>query len=197
MNHYMLDLETLGNGHNGAIVTLGIIAFDPAQGKVAEEGFYRRIELDCAHFGVVEESNRSWWDNQGSAERDEALGGGNGVRGIDSRCPLMEALRDLDLWLEYGGVDLGKDGPWRLWAKPPEFDCRLLREAYERCGLEFPFHFRATRDMRTLIEVAKSLGIDHDGSVVRTSMRHSALEDARWQARVVCNVYQLMRKRMG
>ena len=191
MNHFMLDLETLGSGPDGAILTIGVVPFDPAQGRTAAllDVFYGRVTLGCTNFGEIDAGNVAWWMEQDIVAREEALG----VLGVERR-NLWDTLWALNQWLFSRGMrKAGEDGPWRLWAKPPEYDVRLLRAAYKRVGLAFPFHFRATRDMRTLVDLAQSLGLK-SAVEERSTLRHHALEDAKHQAEVVCGIYQEMRR---
>ena len=37
MSEVMVDLETLGNGSNAAIISIGAVGFDPASGQIASE----------------------------------------------------------------------------------------------------------------------------------------------------------------
>ncbi len=194
MNHYMLDIETLGNGTNGAIVAIGVCAFDPAQGKLENDqdwsrDFYRTIDLTKSAFpGVIDASNVEWWLQQSPEAQRELYNEG--------RIPLENALVQLNTWLVERGIRLGQENDAvRLWSKPPLFDERLMREAYTRHRYTFPWHWRASRDIRTLIDDARELGIVMPDDATRTTVKHNALEDARHQARIVCAIRQEMRCR--
>jgi len=182
MTHYMLDLETLGNCDDGAIVTIGCVEFDPAQGRIGKE-FYTRVEFDSPHFGKVEVGNVEWWLKQGEEARGELWK------------PGKERLEvALCLWRDFVGRQ-PEDDERRLWSKPPSFDERLLRQAFARCALVFPFHWRCSRDVRTLMDLREYAGVE---KVARPEGRtaHNALEDAKWQAEAVCAVVQGLRRRV-
>jgi hypothetical protein len=187
MNNFMVDIETLGNGHNGAIVSIGIVQFDPHSALFGDE-FYVRIDLTKSgkQAGVIDPSTVEWWLQQSDAARAELTSG--------EREPLHRALVMMGAWLQSRGVTPDNERS-RLWAKPPMFDERLLRDAYERCDLTFPFHWRASRDMRTLVDVGRTLGIEpreESGNI--PGVPHNALYDATRQAHIVTAIYQGMRK---
>lgn len=194
MNHFMLDLETLGSGTNGAIVTIGCVAFDPHQGVIDANGFYARVAFDSPHFGLIDASNVAFWFDQVKEAQEEAMS-----QKLE-RWPLKACLTMLDDWLIMKGAvgitpfDIIFNDKARLWAKPPEYDVRLLRDAYARVDQRFPFHWRATRDMRTLLEVGQLLNMD--GATPMVGTKHNALDDAVHQAQVVCDVYQAFKRRL-
>lgn len=187
MNHFMLDIETFGTGTNAAIVSLGVVAFDPPTGVL---GGTLEIHIDLEKSpspGVMDAATVMWWlGREPRAQR--AL--------LDTcRIPLGEALLKLGSWLNNQGVSPDdEDGPHRLWSKPPQFDERILREAYARHQLQFPFHWRCTRDVRTFLDDALTLcGIEPPLDAARTTIKHSALEDAKWQAHCVSSVTRTWR----
>ncbi|OQX34094.1 MAG: ATPase, partial [Oceanospirillales bacterium LUC14_002_19_P2] len=47
MKHAMIDLETMGNGSQAAIVAIGACFFDPVKGTVGNT-FYQPVSLESA-----------------------------------------------------------------------------------------------------------------------------------------------------
>lgn len=189
---YMLDIETLGTGPNAAIVAIGVCAFDPAQGELEIENgtFYQCVDLELsAHPGVMDPATVIWWLGQSDAARKE-------ITTKEGQVPLEVALSNLTTWLQKRGVNTEDyDDKFKLWSKPPMFDERILREAYTRHGYAFPFHRRAGRDMRTLVDLARSLGCYREDREAFQGEKHNALDDACHQARVVCDIFQAMSRK--
>ena len=66
----MLDLETMGNGPDSAIIAIGAVEFDLAEQKTGH-GFYVHVDLESAvkAGGVVDASTVLWWMKQGDQAR--------------------------------------------------------------------------------------------------------------------------------
>ncbi|MBK0004878.1 3'-5' exonuclease, partial [Erwinia sp. S38] len=45
MNHLMIDLETMGNKPNAAIVSIGAVFFEPDSGEIGNT-FYSNVQLE-------------------------------------------------------------------------------------------------------------------------------------------------------
>lgn len=197
-NHYMLDIETLGTGDNAAMMSLAIVAFDPHKGlesamlldsadRHVTPYFYTHIDPQSLNLGELDAETVRWWMTQSDTART-SLFDSNGHQELSS------ALMKLTIWLQQRGVRrLDHESPQRLWSKSPIFDERILRQAYTRCGLAFPFHRRTTRDMRTLYDVAGEVGIgDIRPEAGPDVTKHNALHDAQSQALEVCRIYRGM-----
>ncbi|MFM9673750.1 3'-5' exonuclease, partial [Streptomyces galilaeus] len=71
MNHVMLDLETMGQGNNAAIVAIGAVFFEPTTGEIGDT-FYRKIDLEsAAQYGEIDPNTVLWWLKQSDAARAE------------------------------------------------------------------------------------------------------------------------------
>ncbi len=68
----------------------------------------------------------------------------------------------------------------------------LLREAYELVDMECPWHYRDDRDMRTIVGLADTWDIT--SNIEFEGTRHHALNDAVYQAQVVCDLYSQLRR---
>lgn len=168
--HIMIDLETLGVGDHAAITQIGLVEF---RGHV-ECQWNIRAE-DWA--GGIEPQTLLWWLRQGEAARASALDQANAVS-------LAGAIREVAEVLA---------GARTLWANSPNFDIRLLRQAYERTGATWPFSFRIERDLRTLAALpgAKDVRPPRD-----PEKEHIAVEDARHQADWVVAIYKMLGKEL-
>lgn len=179
----MLDIETFSTGTNAAIVSIGAVPFDPDANQIAHPDlhFHRRINLAKSKSpGVIDPSTVEWWLSKSEEARTALV--------AEPRTTLEAALEDFSMWV--GRFTSGKsyyDETLQLWSLPPTFDERIVREAYDRNGLRFPFHYRASADMRTLFKLANSVGIKVN--VTRQGTHHDALDDALHQARTVNAIF--------
>jgi hypothetical protein len=75
-----------------------------------------------------------------------------------------------------------------VWAKSPIFDVAILEHCYDECGMEPPWRFYQTRDVRTLQNRDKAIGETHSDDQVR----HNALDDAEVQAKAVAQTLEVL-----
>lgn len=166
--HVMLDLETLGKTPGSVIASIGAVAFDPLAGAFRPE-FYAVVDrASCEAVGLeVDPDTLAWWARQ-SEEARSALA-------VDPM-PLREALAAFTTWWrEMEGE--------RLWSQGANFDEPILAAAYRACGMAVPWKYHASRDTRTVYELA--------GVVVERGkgVHHNALDDALAQVDAVCRAH--------
>ncbi len=165
----MLDLETMGNGPDAAIVAIGAVAFDIETATISPRGFYVRVDLESAigSGGVMDPSTVIWWLQQSDEAREEI------TREDFERRPLVSALLDFRHWLkaEAAGADS------RVWGNGAAFDNVILRRAYQRLPMEAPWTHWNDRCYRTI----KGL-YGRDIKIERRGTHHHALADAEAQA---------------
>lgn len=177
--HVMVDLETLGGAPDGRILSIGACRFDPHQGweePASTELFYRAVDPKNS-VGRIDADTVCWWMEQEDSVRREAFSG---------KLLLTNVLVEFIQFCE--GAD-------RLWSNGPTFDEMILRHAFKQSRLEFPFHYKASRCMRTLKTLAGELGLNV--SILENENKHNALADAIHQARLVSMLIQEMRKSNG
>lgn len=186
IDHIMIDLETLGNGPDGAIASVGAVAFDPLRemvcGMTARQAlsstpeqlgatglsFYVRVDLArSASPGVIDASTVEWWLGKDKAAQQELVGQG--------RMPLEQVLTVFHAWVQQVAHPAA-----RVWAKPPNFDVRLMEAAYRRCFKpsdtpRWPFLFWNERCARTIMAISPA-------SKIANPAAHNALSDAVVQA---------------
>lgn len=186
MNHFMFDLEMLGRAPNGHILSIGVVEFDPHQATLGSQ-FYGALDPRKAQpERPMDPDTVTWWLQQSEEARKAVTEG-----------PFFGDLRQityaLDGWLFGRGVSRDNDVV-RCWAKPPSYDIEILRHLFKEHGQTgWPFHWRADRDLRTLLETAKLAGVELPERP-ENGGQHNALDDARWQAQRVIDIYQAIRK---
>lgn len=160
----MVDIETLGTDPGAAILSIGAVTFDET--GILDE-FYRTIDLEsCQKAGLEIDANTlKWWMRQDESVRDVLLDGD----------PLRGVLNDFKAFYPEDA---------EVWANSPSFDCAMLEVAFETVGLTEPWSFKDTRDVRTLRSLPCSVDVTMEGD------EHDALDDARYQARVVSKTLQ-------
>lgn len=161
----MLDLETMGNTPQAAIVAIGAVEFDPDEGTVGER-FYCAVDLESSvHTGcVMDPSTVLWWLRQGEDARQAIAHGGD---------PLPLALIEFGAWMgKRGGVD-----DVRVWGNGAAFDNVILASAYRTAGITQPWRHWNDRCYRTLKAQHRDVKME------RVGVHHNAADDAESQAR--------------
>jgi exodeoxyribonuclease VIII len=166
--HTMIDLETLGTGSNALILSLGAVKFDPLTAEVIDK-FHVGLDLDSlpakAYGFDIEPGTVGWWIHPDRAPGRDAL--------VEvAKTDIGSLLDGFSMWL----TDLAFSSDPIIWGNGANFDNVILRNAYEKLGLETPWHFWNDRCYRTLKKLAPSVAL------VRARAHHSALDDALSQA---------------
>ncbi|WP_153446896.1 3'-5' exonuclease [Vibrio algicola] len=176
--HIMLDLETMGNSSNAAIVSIGAVVFDPTTGDLGKE-FECHIDLESAEkYGKIDGSTVKWWLQQSEEARKETFGKPDVSIGY--------ALHQLNDWL----TSIGKPKELAVWGNGAGFDNVILMNAYKATGVIPRFVHWNDLDVRTIVEMGKSiLQIDPKKTMVRQGTHHSALNDAKFQAQYVSEIW--------
>lgn len=191
MTHIMLDLETWGKRPGCDIRSIGAVVFDPVAGRVTDDTFYvatmnpnigdedwEGLHLIPRKYSLHRDPETvKWWSDQS----DEAQ------TAFDNPVDLRAALLKFADWIHYA---VG-DGPYqseklKLWANDPHFDVSILAEAYHAVGLPAPWHYRAPRSMKTVVDLS---GLTRD-EYCTYGEAHNALDDAIAQAMTVCKCYE-------
>lgn len=184
MDHFSIDLETLGVRSNAAILSIGVQQFNADTGKMGST-FYKEIEIDSAlRSGAVSGDTLSWWVTQ-SKEAQRVF-----VRS-NEKLALPTALLELTTWMRAESL-----API-VWGNGATFDISILEHAYDHgcVGLKEAWHFTNIRDMRTLVDVA---GFDKSSwPFPAGGIAHNALSDAQRQAQIIVAAWQKVRKALG
>lgn len=161
MNRLMVDLETLGTGYNSVIVSIGIVRFDS---DTVTDRFYRRISLEsCIQVGLdINAHTILWWMERPDEVRSELY---------KPSVPIREGLEELSEWMQKNGeVE-------ELWGNGAAFDNVILKNAFDKCSMNLPWHFSKDRCYRTMKALYPSIK-----SPIQNLMEHNALYDAETQA---------------
>ncbi|EOY1127909.1 3'-5' exoribonuclease [Escherichia coli] len=173
--HLMIDLETMGKNPDAPIISIGAIFFDPQTGDMGPE-FSKTIDLDTAG-GVIDRDTIKWWLKQ-SREAQSAL--------LTDEIPLDDALLQLREFIDENSGEFFV----QVWGNGANFDNVILRRSYERQGIPCPWRYCNDRDVRTIVELGKTIDFDARTVIPFEGVRHNALDDARHQAKYVTATIQ-------
>lgn len=165
----MIDLETLGNKSNSALLSIGAVEFNIKTGDIGRE-FYKVIDLQsCLDVGLkVNASTFYWWLQQNQSARDAVC--------VTEKYKLIEVLRMFNEWLN----DCIKD--INVWGNGARFDIGILEDAYVACGYEeMPWNFRSERDVRTLVSFAPDIKANCIPDIDVSYIQHHPISDAKFQ----------------
>ncbi|EJH0878954.1 exonuclease [Escherichia coli] len=176
--HLMIDLETMGKKSNAPIVVIGAVFFDPQTGEIGPT-FYIVISLvDAMDTGAVPDgSTIEWWLAQSSEARSAILV--DQVKLVDALIQFREFIN------EYSDENFVQ-----VWGNGATFDNTILRTSYERLNIPCPWRYYNDRDVRTIVELGKTIGFDARTVIPFEGVRHHALDDARHQAKYVTATIQ-------
>lgn len=162
LNSVMVDLETMGNGNNAAIVSIGAFKFDlhtPQMPEEIEDGqkFYMNVDLaSSVKAGLkMDASTVMWWLKQERVAQAKLS---------QSPMELRAALNQFSAFM---------NGDFLLWGNGATFDNVILRSAYDALDMKAPWHYTKDSCYRTY----KNL---HGKAVTytRQGVAHNALDDA-------------------
>ncbi|MCU6674635.1 exonuclease [Leclercia adecarboxylata] len=179
--HLMVDLETMGKKPGAPIVSVGAVFFDPASGITGAE-YYQVINLESSmSFGArPDASTIIWWLKQSPEARSAIV--------VDDTVGLVEALEQLLDFIAENAANGSKNV--QLWGNGSSFDCSLLEAAFELADTPFPIPHWNYRDVRTVVELGKAVGLNARYDIPFEGDQHNALADARHQVKYVSAIWQ-------
>ncbi|UYM56360.1 exonuclease [Leclercia adecarboxylata] len=179
--HLMVDLETMGKKPGAPIVSVGAVFFDPASGITGAE-YYQVINLESSmSFGArPDASTILWWLKQSPEARSAIV--------VDDTVGLVEALEQLLDFIAENAANGSKNV--QLWGNGSSFDCSLLEAAFELADTPFPIPHWNYRDVRTVVELGKAVGLNARYDIPFEGDQHNALADARHQVKYVSAIWQ-------
>lgn len=173
----MLDLETLDTKASAAILSIGVVFFDPDNPGVLGTKLHEFVSIDSnlSAGRTVSGSTLLWWMDQDVLARKRML------EGQQAAVPLPVALAKATALLDHNTY---------VWGNGAAFDNAILANAYESCDMQVPWHFRNDRCFRTI----KQLNLDvrapsYDG------VEHDALDDAIRQALHLQMIFQKLKNK--
>ncbi|MEB2715848.1 3'-5' exoribonuclease [Citrobacter freundii] len=179
--HLMVDMETMGNSPDAPIVSIGAVFFDPSTGNTGAE-FYRVVSLESSmSFGMKPDASTiQWWLKQSSEARSAIL--------VDEAMGLLETLELLADFIAENSAN--GSHTVQLWGNGCSFDNVILRRAYALTDTPFAVPFWNDRDVRAMVELGKSVGINPRYDIPFEGDMHNALSDARHQVKYVSAIWQ-------
>lgn len=179
--HLMVDMETMGNSPDAPIVSIGAVFFDPSTGNTGAE-FYRVVSLESSmSFGMKPDASTiQWWLKQSSEARSAIL--------VDEAMGLRESLELLADFIAENAAN--GSHTVQMWGNGCSFDNVILRHAYVLTDTPFAVPFWNDRDVRTMVELGNSVGINPRYDIPFEGDLHNALSDARHQVKYVSAIWQ-------
>lgn len=179
--HLMVDMETMGNSPDAPIVSIGAVFFEPSTGNTGAE-FYQVVSLESSmSFGMKPDASTiQWWLKQSSEARSAIL--------VDEPMGLLETLELLADFIAENAAN--GSHTVQLWGNGCSFDNVILRRAYALTDTPFTVPFWNDRDVRTMVELGKSVGINPRYDIPFEGDMHNALSDARHQVKYVSAIWQ-------
>ena len=179
--HLMVDMETMGNSPDAPIVSIGAVFFEPSTGNTGAE-FYQVVSLESSmSFGMKPDASTiQWWLKQSSEARSAIL--------VDEAMGLLETLELLADFIAENAAN--GSHTVQLWGNGCSFDNVILRRAYALTDTPFAVPFWNDRDVRTMVELGKSVGINPRFDIPFEGDMHNALSDARHQVKYVSAIWQ-------
>lgn len=180
-SNLMLDLETMGNKALAPIVSIGAVFFDPATGETGGE-FYQVVSLESSmDFGAKPDAGTIlWWLKQSPEARSAIL--------VDDAVGLVETLENFDGFIADNAAN--GSASVQLWGNGSSFDCTILESAFELADTPFPIKHWNFRDVRTVVELGKAVGLNARYEIPFEGDQHNALDDARHQVKYVSAIWQ-------
>lgn len=173
----MIDLETLDTTVTAKILSVGLCFFDIATGEIPLTGHFQ-IDVDTQRNRTLSDSTLRWWLGQSD----------------DARGKMKTGARDTLEKILWYIAEYVKESPGiRVWGNGATFDVSILEHAFNEYGIPVPWDFRNVRDMRTLVEVGQMItGTDMRSKVPFEGVKHCAVDDAVWQAKVVSEIWKVL-----
>lgn len=174
----MLDLETLGNKSNAAILSIGAVEFNMETGDIGSE-IYMVVDLQsCLDLGlIINGSTFYWWMQQSDVARKAIC--------AENKLLLSEAVLLFSNWMK------DRIAKVQIWGNGARFDIGLMEDAYIACGYqEMPWYFRSERDVRTLVGFAP----DIKANLPFEGMEHNPVDDCKHQIKYCHETWKNLKK---
>lgn len=168
MKDLMLDIETLGTRPTSVICQLGACYFDRQTGEIREK-FLQNIEIGSALMAglTIDQSTVDWWKEQDEQTWHTGL---------------------VDIW---SVLQLFSDfckGVKSIWSHAT-FDVPIVQNAYQMCSIKLPWHYRAAKDIRTLVDLTNP-----EFKPDKELKTHNALDDCLYQVKYCVGCFNKLRK---
>lgn len=178
MNHLMVDIETMGNGSNAAIMSIGACYFDPKTREIGKT-FHDEVNLQSSvNVGCeLDASTVIWWMRQDDEARAKFKRNGKAN-------PLGIVIGNF--------MEFAKGFNTQVWGNGATFDNVIIKNAASNCNIPVNWKFWNDRDVRTIVELGKVIGIDPKRDIPFEGVAHDALDDAKHQAKYLSIIWQAL-----
>lgn len=182
MQDLMIDLETMGNTTNAPIIAIGACFFDPETGDIGGQ-FYEQISLESStQYGIHADADTVlWWLKQSDDAR-------NKFKDNHKSKGLKEVLGFFRSFV----YDNSKQA--KPWGNGATFDLGILKNSFDKVGLNNPWQFWNERDVRTVVNIGEMIGYNPKQAMPFDGVPHYALDDAIHQAKYVSAIIQKITK---
>lgn len=161
----MLDIETMGNGSDAPILSIGACFFD--EEKIGKS-FYAKIDFDAAlNLGKADSETIKWWLQQDEKARAEIISG--------EELPTTTLFAFANF---AAGNQTTTPKDLKVWGNGAEFDNVILANLYKKLGIKLPWEWWNNRCYRTVKNMFKDVKADSFKGV-----GHKSIDDALHQAK--------------
>lgn len=172
MDNVMLDLETMGNKPGCKIMSIGACRFNPQTGEIGDT-FHKQINLaNCP--GSFDASTVLWWMHQDKEAQQKFYDN-------DKQGSAAEVIGSFMAWLNDGD---------KVWGNGSTFDNSILKATAGHLQIPVKWKFWNDRDVRTVVDLGRQIGIDPKKDMPFDGVKHDALADAIHQAKYVSLIIQ-------
>lgn len=186
---FMMDLETRGTTAGCAIVSVGLIAFNPFADHVddifADDGFYTVVTMssNVDAFLHIDKDTDDWWAKQSPAAR-KALE----AHKADKGSSLVETLNGMVSYVAEHCTPRNA----LMWGNGADFDNPIVAVAARMVGFKLPWQW-GNRCYRTIKNLHEVFGTEFAVPKKAGTVAHNALADAKDQALHHWEVVQYVR----
>ncbi|MGL4895726.1 MAG: 3'-5' exonuclease, partial [Shewanella sp.] len=152
------------------IMSIGACYFDPATGEIGDT-FHEQVDISSN--GHIDAPTVLWWMKQSDEARAKFANN-------DKAEPIKRVLAMFTLFVKPDS---------QVWGNGIAFDNVIIRNAY---SVAPPWKYWNDRDVRTIVELGKVVGIDPKRDVPFNGVKHDALADAIHQAKYVSVIWQAL-----
>lgn len=200
----MTDIECYGDDNDRRILQISAVAFD-LDGRISDPHELLQTE-DCWFDGVIEwdvsdydnepanfpanRDTREWWAAAPQAPARELLLKAVAERASTPKAMLYDVVPALlSRFSKFVVARAGKKGG--MWALPPTYDLKVLRDLYEYIPAPVPWHYKQERCARTALEMSRRLATVKGPDMETVGLvKHNGLHDAARQAVLVQAAYR-------
>lgn len=163
MQHVMVDLETMGMPPHGVICSIGAVNMNTDAEFSQQINWPNSVRL---YGRTMHPETIAWWLQKSGAARESI----DPSRGLGLRHSLEKFVH----WLKDQGSVI-------LWGNGSDFDNVLLANACDATDIAWPIPYNHNRCYRTVRELFP-VKVNFKG------VKHTALDDARFQASILKNI---------